>query len=108
MITLLCKSGDAVLLEGRVPNKLIDMLTAFFVYIIPQRLNNGYGIVTKTASNTNVITKDGKLGEEFYKAGFEISMFMEHQFFLPYKCGGLYQFLLFELIASGRDNSFRQ
>jgi len=26
MITLLCKSGDAVLLEGRVPGKLIDML----------------------------------------------------------------------------------
>jgi len=28
MITLFCKSGDAVLLEGRVPSKLIDLLTA--------------------------------------------------------------------------------
>jgi len=63
--------------------EVIDMLTAFFIFIMPQRLNNGYGIVTKTASNSNVIAKDGKTGEEFYKAGFEISMFMEHHFFIP-------------------------
>lgn len=63
--------------------ELIDMLTGFFIFLMPQRLNFGHGIVTKTASNTNVVTKDGKLGEEFYKAGFEISMFMEHHFFIP-------------------------
>ena len=63
--------------------ELIDMLTAFFIFFMPQRLNWGHGIVTKTASNTRVIEKDGKVGEEFFTASFEIDMFMEHHFFIP-------------------------
>lgn len=62
---------------------VLDILTAFFIYIMPQHLYDGYGIVTKTASNTNVIEKEGKVGEEFYKGTFSIVMFMEHQFFVP-------------------------
>ena len=63
--------------------EIIDLINAFFIFLLPQRLFNAYGFVTKTAHTTNVLEKDGKLGEEVFKAAFSISAFTETHFFIP-------------------------
>jgi len=63
--------------------ELLDMVNSFFVYLLPQRFFNGYGVVLKECNIADACKKDGEIGEETFSGSFTISAFTEHQFFRP-------------------------
>lgn len=70
--------------------ELMDLLNMFFTFLIPQRFHNGYGVVLKTISNSNLVEKDGEMGEEAFKATFSIGAWTESQVFVPRNTIGSY------------------
>ena len=62
--------------------ELTDLLNLFFTFVLPQRFNNGYGIVLKNIRNGDMVEKDGELGEEVFKATFSVGGFTESHVFM--------------------------
>jgi len=63
--------------------ELTDMVNAYGVYILPQRLYNAHGFVLKSMKTDGVIEKEGELGEEVFTGKFSVNLWTEHQFFRP-------------------------
>lgn len=63
--------------------ELTDLVNAFFVYLIPQRIHHAHGIVLRDINTTGLVDKDGEIGEEVFKGTFSVSGWTEHHFFRP-------------------------
>jgi len=70
--------------------ELTDILLDWMQWQLPRKLFYGHTIDFLTANATNVITKQGDLGEETFSADINFGLSMEHQYFVPNPSLGLY------------------
>jgi hypothetical protein len=65
--------------------ELIDLVNSAFLYLLPQRLFNGHGMVIKDGTISGATEKDGEKGEETFSATYETTVWTEAHMFVPYQ-----------------------
>ena len=65
--------------------ELIDIVNSAFIYLLPQRLFNGHGMVLKNGNISGATEKEGEKGEETFSATYETTVWTEGHMFIPYQ-----------------------
>lgn len=63
--------------------ELTDLINAWFTYYIPHQIFFKHHINLTKCGTDGVVDKEGRFGEEVFKGRINITMSVEHQFFVP-------------------------